>query len=49
MAMTIECQRWAEIHAETQLKRARRRSARPGGRFGLLLFVFPLLFFLDAI
>ncbi len=47
--MTIEDQRCAAIHAESPAKRARRRSPRPGGRFGLLLFVFPLLFFLDAI
>jgi len=47
--MTIEDQRCAATHEKSPSKRARRRSVKPGGRFGLLLFVFPLLFFLDAI
>jgi hypothetical protein len=47
--MMIEDKRCAATHAESPAKRARRRSPRPEGRFGLLLFVFPLLFFLDAI
>jgi hypothetical protein len=45
----IACQRWASAHVTTALKRPCRRSRIVGAAFGLFLFAFLLLFFLDAI
>jgi hypothetical protein len=49
MTAAIANQRRATHHAKMPSKRWRRRSPRPGGVCGLLLFAFLLLFFLDAI
>ena len=46
---TMACQRWRIDPVDKSAKSPTQRSARIGGRFGLLLFAFPLLFFLDAI
>ena len=47
--MTIECQRCPSTHARAAALRAVNHAPKEPGVFGLLLFDFLLLFFLDAI
>ena len=45
----IECHRWPWIQVCAAARRSAHHTRKEPGDFGLLLFVFLLLFFLDAI